>query len=92
MFSIKREMRHFHVVVFQLRQRNVQKGVMHVQSCCFANQTCCFFAVLVAVAFVVAKTLYQIRRGQFYFHTRARRSLKRKWRVCEQATPILNES
>ena len=27
----------FHVVVVQGRQRKVQKGVMHVQSCCFAN-------------------------------------------------------
>ena len=35
--SSKREIRHFHVVVVQRRQRNVQKGVMHVQSCCFAN-------------------------------------------------------
>ena len=43
MFFIKREMRHFHVVVFHLRQRNLQRGVMHVQSCCFANQTYCFF-------------------------------------------------
>ena len=34
--SIKREIRHFHVVVVQWRQRNVQKSVMHVQSCCFA--------------------------------------------------------
>ena len=35
--STKREIRHFHVVVVQRRQRNVQKSVMHVQSCCFAN-------------------------------------------------------
>ena len=27
----------FHVVVVQGRQRNVQKGVMQGQSCCFAN-------------------------------------------------------
>ena len=27
----------FHVVVVQGRQRNVQKSVMHAQSCCFAN-------------------------------------------------------
>ena len=60
MFSIKREMRHFDVVVFQLRQRNLQRGVMHVQSCCFANETYCFFTVRVAVAVVVvvAKALY----------------------------------
>ena len=35
-FSTKREIRQFHVVVVQRRQRNVQKSVMHVQSCCFA--------------------------------------------------------
>ena len=34
--SIKREIRHFHVVVVQWLQRNVQKNVMQVQSCCFA--------------------------------------------------------
>ena len=34
--STKRELRRFHVVVVQRRQRNVQKIVMHVQSCCFA--------------------------------------------------------
>ena len=44
----------FHVVVVQRRLRNVQKSVMRVPSCCFANQTHCFFAVLVAVAVVVA--------------------------------------
>ena len=36
-FSTKREIRHFHVLVEQWRQRNVQKSVMHVQSCYFAN-------------------------------------------------------
>ena len=34
--SIKHAIRHFHVVVVQGRKRNVQKSVMHVQSCCFA--------------------------------------------------------
>ena len=34
--STKREIRQFRVVVVQRRQRNVQKNVMHVQSCCFA--------------------------------------------------------
>ena len=33
----KRELRHFHVVVVQWRQRNGQKSVMHGQSCYFAN-------------------------------------------------------
>ena len=27
----------FHVVVVQGQQRNVQKSVMHVQSCCFTD-------------------------------------------------------
>ena len=46
----------FHVVVVQGRQRNVQKSMIHVRSCCFANQTHCFltFAVAVAVAVVVS--------------------------------------
>ena len=35
--STKREIRRFHVVVVQRRQRNVQKRVMRVQSCYFAN-------------------------------------------------------
>ena len=35
--STKREIWHFHVVLVQRRQRNVQKSVMHVQSCGFAN-------------------------------------------------------
>ena len=33
----KREIKHFHVVVVQRRQRNEQESVMHVQRCCFAN-------------------------------------------------------
>ena len=33
---MKREIRHFHVVFVQRQQRNVEKSVMHVQSCCFA--------------------------------------------------------
>ena len=39
----ERKNRHFHVVVVQWRQRNVQKSVMHVQSCCFALSSYCFF-------------------------------------------------
>ena len=35
--SEKREIRQFHVVVVHWRQRNVQKSMMHVQSCCLAN-------------------------------------------------------
>ena len=42
--STKREIRHFHVVVVQRRQRNVQKRVMHAQSCCFANLNLLLFS------------------------------------------------
>ena len=35
--STKCEIRHFHVVVVERRQRNVQKSVMYLQSYCFAN-------------------------------------------------------
>ena len=52
--STKRELKRFHVVVVRRRQRNVPKSVMRVESCSFANQTYFFFAVLVAVAVVVA--------------------------------------
>ena len=37
MSSVRREIRQFQVVVVQRRQDNVQKSVMHVQSCCFSN-------------------------------------------------------
>jgi len=47
-------MRNSHVVVVQRRQRNEQKSVIHVQSCCFANLSLVLFAVLVDVAVVVA--------------------------------------
>ena len=38
-----REQRHFHVEIAQRRLRNVQKSVMHVRSCCFANLNLLFF-------------------------------------------------
>ena len=41
--SIKYEIKKFHVVVAQRRQRNGQKSVMHEQSCCFAHLNYCFF-------------------------------------------------
>ena len=44
--SIKRENRHFPVVVVQWRERNVHKSVMHVQSCCSAVSTYWFFLKL----------------------------------------------
>ena len=38
-YSVKRvrEIRKFHVAVAQRWQKNVQKSMMHVQSCCFTN-------------------------------------------------------
>ena len=55
--SVKRarEISKFHVAVVQRRLRNVQKSVMHVQSCCLTNLNLSgLFAVLVTVAVVVA--------------------------------------
>ena len=52
--STNREIRHFHVLVVQWRQRNEQKSLMRVQSCCFANLNLVFFAVLVDLTVVVA--------------------------------------
>ena len=37
MFSTKRKIRQFYVVVILWQQINVQKSVIQVQSCCFAN-------------------------------------------------------
>ena len=54
----KRETRHFHVVVLQWRQRNVQQNVMHVQNCCFALSSYCCFWFLVAAA---SQTSYYLR-------------------------------
>ena len=51
-FSSKLKIWLFHVVVVQGQERNIQKSVMHEQSCCFAHQTYCFFDVLLAVAVV----------------------------------------
>ena len=47
-YSIKRasEIRKFHVAVVQQRLRNVQKSVMHVQSCSFANLNTVIFREL----------------------------------------------
>ena len=45
---MKCQIRQFHVVVVQKRQRNVQRSVMHLQSCCFALLNL-FFYVLVTI-------------------------------------------
>ena len=43
-----------------MTEKNVQKSVMYVQSCCFANliYTYSFFDVLVAIAYIVARAQY----------------------------------
>ena len=51
--SIKREIRKFHVVVVQGQERNVQKIVMHVQSCCFADLNLLLFCLLADVEHAV---------------------------------------
>ena len=56
--SIKHEIRYFQVVVLQKQQRNVQKSVMHVQSCCFAYQTYCIFWHSLAVDVADLKALF----------------------------------
>ena len=52
--STEREIKKFHVVYLQRRQRNVQKSVMNMQSCCFANFAHCVVVVFVVVAVVFA--------------------------------------
>ena len=44
-FSIKREIRQFHVVIVQWRQKNLPKSVLRLQSCC------CFFSNLIKLLF-----------------------------------------
>ena len=51
--SKKREIRHYQVVVVQRGLGNIQKSVMHVQSCYFANLNLLGFAVFVEVVVVV---------------------------------------
>ena len=51
----KREIRRFHIVVVQRRQRNVQKSVLQVQSSCFAN--------LIQLLFCRSHSHRHLRRG-----------------------------
>ena len=61
--SIKREIRHFQVVVVKWWQRNVQKSMMHMQSCCFANLNLLLFAVFVDVAVAMSPPVGSNRKG-----------------------------
>ena len=53
-FSCQLKIWSFHVVVVQERRGNEQKSAMHVQSCCFANETRWALDVPVAIAVVVS--------------------------------------
>ena len=53
-FPSKLKIWSFHIEVVQGWQRNVQKSVMQVQSCCFANLNQLLFDVFVAFAVVVS--------------------------------------
>ena len=82
--STKREIKQFHVVVVQRRQRNEQKDVIHVQRCCFANLTllpfcrprcrrrrCC-------LSFLIIRTerfWFNISRRKVFFFPRSQRFL-----------------
>ena len=57
-YSIKDEIGHFHVVVVQKQAKNCTKKRDHVQSCCFAYKTYCFFDVLFAVRVVGSYSPY----------------------------------
>ena len=64
MFSVKREIRHFHVAVCKnSKLRHVQKSVLHVQSCCFIF---CFFDVLVAIPTLDLKVPFNLTNSALF--------------------------
>ena len=65
--STKCEIGHFHFVVVQRRLRNVQKSVMHVQSCCFANLNFLPFSLPLPVGL----TLWTKSSNNIFCHFRA---------------------
>ena len=50
--SLKRKVRHFHVVVVQWWQRNVQKSVLHMQCRFFAYWTYWCYGILVTITVI----------------------------------------
>ena len=60
-FSIKSETTKFHSAVVQQRQRNVQKSVLLVQSCCFANKPITF------LPFSLPSSLTLLKLSSLYF-------------------------
>ena len=61
--STIREIRHFHVVVVQWRQSNVQKSVMHVQSCC----SYCYFCRSWSLAGSIRVSEFSERKVHIFF-------------------------
>ena len=49
------KIRHFHIVVMQQRLKNVQKRVMCVQNCCFANINLLLFCYCSCLSFLIEK-------------------------------------
>ena len=71
-YLIKRasEIRKFPVAVVQLRLRNVQKSLMHVQSCSFANLKLLLFLLLQKLPVVVIQ--------KFCYHSNATSQLEQE--------------
>ena len=59
----KHEIRHFHVVVVQKREGNLQKSVVHVQSCCFAYSTYCFFFTFSLLSASLDLKVHNVKEG-----------------------------
>ena len=86
--STRREIRHFHVVVVQRRQRNVQKSVMHVSSCCFANLNLLVFSPF---SFLSPSSLLELPikvQQILYLGNKFERFLRSHLRHCDHAVGI----
>ena len=53
MVSMKREIRNFYDSVVQKQLRNVQKSVMHVQSCCFVLNLFIIIIILIIIIIII---------------------------------------
>ena len=92
--SLTCEFRHFHTVVVQKWQRNVQKGCS--ECCCFADKTYCFFDVLDPVA--VIRQYYSNKAPRLFLHVLIstcilQKKIYRKWSEGKQKLlQVLNTS
>ena len=57
MVSMKREIRNFYDSVVQKQLRNVQKSVMHVQSCCFVLNLFIIIIILIIIIIIIIDDL-----------------------------------